>query len=69
MNLPEHSATGNCAVDTTLFGDNQAILSKSENGLQMAVHSLSQICKDFGIQMSTLMSKVMEFHGANPVQA
>ena len=35
----------------------------------MAVHSLSQICKDSGIQISTLMSKVMDFHGANPIQA
>ena len=52
----------NSAVDTLLFSDDQAILSNSESGLQMSVHSLSRICKDFGFQISTLKTKVMAHH-------
>ena len=47
----------NSVVDTSI----------SENGLQKAVHSL--ICRDIGLQTSSLMTKLMAFHGADAVRA
>ena len=47
----------------------RASLSNSESGLQMTVHSLSRISKDFGLQISAMKTKVMAFHGAAPVRA
>ena len=42
---------GKSAVDMLLFADDQAILLNLDSGLEMAVHSLHQICKDFGVQI------------------
>ena len=52
---------GKYAVDALLFADEQTILSNSESGLQMDVHSLTQFWKDFRLKISTLKNKVMGF--------
>lgn len=52
----------NSGIDTLLFADDQAILSNLESSLQMAVHSLDRIWKDFGLQISTLKTKEMALH-------
>ena len=49
MNLPEHFIIGHYVVGTFLFADDQAILSISKSGLQMAVHLLHQVCEVFGL--------------------
>ena len=58
-----------CPVDTLLFADDQAILSDSENRLQMGIHFLNGICKDSGLQISTIKTKVIAFCGTDPVRA
>ena len=58
---------GHSTVDTLLFADDQAILSDSENRLQMGM--LNRICKDSGLQISTIKTKVMPFCGTDPVRA
>ena len=63
MNLPETFVTGNSVADTLLCADNEVMLPNSESGLQMSVHSLSQICKDLELQMSTLKIKVIAIYG------
>ena len=35
----------------------------------MSVHSLTRIYNDFGLQNSALKTKVMAFHGADPIRA
>ena len=40
-----------------------------ENSILSFRCSLSQISKDFGLQISTLKTKVMAFHGADPIRA
>lgn len=62
--MPDHSA-----IDTLLFADNQAILSDLENRLQMGIDLLNRICKDSGLQISTLKTKKIGFRGSDPVQA
>ena len=59
--------TGHSAVDRLLFGDNQTTSSILKISLQVAGRSLYRIGKDFGIQISALKTKVMAFHGADPV--
>ena len=54
MKRSEHFMIGNSGVDTLLFADDQAALSNSESVLQMAICTLSTICKDFRLQISTL---------------
>ena len=60
---------GHSAIDMLLFVDNQRIPSNTESSLQKAVNSLYTICKDFGLQNSTLKPKVMDFHGVDPTPA
>ena len=56
-------------IDTWLFADNQAILSYSENRLQMEIVLLNRICKFSGLQTSTRKTKVMAFRGTGPLRA
>ena len=58
-----------CPVDGLRFADNQAILSNSVSNLHMAAHSVHGVCKDFGLQVSTLKTKAITFNGADPIQA
>ena len=56
-------------IETLLFADDQAILSDSENRLQMGIHLLNRICKDSGLQISTHKTNVMAFSGTDLVRA
>lgn len=52
-----------------LFADGQATLSNSESGLQMSVHSLDRVYKDFGLEIFTVKTNVIVLHGADPIPA
>ena len=69
MCLPEYFMVGHSTIDNLFFTDDHAILSDSENRLQMGIHLLNRICKDSGLQMSTRRTKVLAFRGTDPVQA
>ena len=69
MCLPDHFMIGPSTIDTLLFADDQTILSNSENRLQLGIHLSNGICKDSGLQISTIKTKVMAFCGTDPVQA
>ena len=68
IHLPQYFMLDNCAVDTLLLADDQAIQSNLENGLQISVHSFSRVYKDFGLQISTPNTKMMTFHAADSIR-
>ena len=51
-----------------LSANDQTIVRNTERGLQMAVDLLHRIRKDFGLQISTFKTKVVDFHGVDPVR-
>lgn len=61
MSLPDHFITDHSATDTLLFVDDQAILANSESSFLIAVRSLHGICKNYGLRIFTLKTKVMVF--------
>ena len=60
---------GKSAVDRLLFADDQDIPLNSESSLQTVVFSLHHICKDFGLQISILKNKVIDFYRAYVTRA
>ena len=68
IKLPEYFMIGHSAVNTLLLTDDQAVLSNLDSGLPMVVHPLRRICNDFGLQIFTLKTKVMAFHGADTIR-
>ena len=45
-----------------MFADDQVILSSSEDGLQVAAHTLEQETRKFNFKISTSKTKSMGFH-------
>ena len=45
------------------------IRDSSENRLQMGIHLLNRMCKESGLQISTLKTKVMDCRGTDTVRA
>jgi hypothetical protein len=46
-----------------LFSDDQAVIAKLENGLQLALHVLITVCMAYNFNISTAEIKVMAFEG------
>lgn len=49
---------------TTLFADDQAIISASEDSLQKAVYDLNKVAMDCGLEISVSKNKLMIFDGS-----
>lgn len=64
MNLLERFMIANSAAVTLLFADDQ----QSCQTRKAVVRSLSHMCKDLRLQISTLKTKVIPFHGVGHIQ-
>jgi hypothetical protein len=59
---------GNTVLNTILFADDQAIFSKSEAGLQIAVNRHENIANGFNMRISTLKTKTVVYQGKNHIR-
>ena len=53
MDLKKHFKIGNTSLDTLLFADDQVLISSSENDAQRALFNLSNISRNFNLNIST----------------
>lgn len=57
------------ALNVLLFADDLAIIERTEENLQRAVYRLVQIAREHNLEVSTMKSKVMAFHGKYPIRS
>jgi hypothetical protein len=57
--------TSGKVIQTILYADDQVIIAKSENKLQMAVNKLHKIAKKYDIKISTSKTKAIGVCGKN----
>lgn len=69
MDLKKHFKIGNTSLDTLLFADDQVLISSSENDAQRALFNLSNISRNFNLNISTKKTKVLAFRGAETIRA
>ncbi|NSM56166.1 RNA-directed DNA polymerase [Wolbachia endosymbiont of Atemnus politus] len=56
-------------LNTLLFADDQIIIGNSETELQRSIFKLTNIIKDYGMEISIEKTKVMAFLGNDPVRS
>lgn len=68
-NLDSHFKIQEQILDTLLFADDQVLISSSENDLQKATFQLSNILKNYNLNISTKKTKVLAFKGPDTLRA
>ena len=56
-------------LNSLMFADDTVIIQESEDKLQMAIHKLQSVSKDFNMVISGQKSKVMAFQGKWPLRS
>lgn len=56
-------------LNTLLYADDQILIAKSEDELQMFTHKLNIVMKGFNMQISEQKTKVMAFSGKHPIRS
>jgi hypothetical protein len=51
-----------------VVADDQVLMSDADDALQRTVHTSHITTKQFGVEISTLKSKVMAFKGQDPIR-
>jgi hypothetical protein len=68
-NLTKHCRKNQNFMDTVLFANDPAVITKTGDDLQRSLHKLNLICKEYNLKISTVKAKVMAFKGSEHLRA
>jgi hypothetical protein len=57
------------ALNTTLFADDQVLLTKSEDDLQYSVHNLNNAVEEFSTEINNGKTKIMALGGKEQIRS